>query len=98
MPARRYIVSPQGGGPLALRGQTLGVAQQGIAYAATVFPYASAGTSPYTPFTLIAQLGPNAYAVSALGVVSGTPLVSSVWVDADGAYVVDEQGNPVTDL
>jgi len=93
MPARRYLVSPQGGGPLRLVGLTLPAAIMGVAYLQDISTQASAGVPAYNPFTLIAQTGPDGWGVSVVGVITGTPVAPSVQITDDGTYIVDENGN-----
>ena len=82
MPAKRYVVSPQGGGPPPIVGplqfQTtspLSSATQGLAYTFNAIE-AQGGVAPYT-FSLQSHssIFPDSWAVSGAGVVTGTPVV-----------------------
>lgn len=92
MPARHYVVSPQGGGPLALAGKTMAAAFYGAPYSQSMATQASAGIPAYA-FVQPSQSGPNTFVTSTLGLVTGTPNIPDVQIMDDGTYIVDENGN-----
>lgn len=98
MPARRYICSPQGAGPLTFSGATLPGATMGVPYALlTVAPFAKSGVPPYT-FSVVFQTGPDNWSVNpATGVLSATPTPPSLLVAGGGAgYLIDGANNVLT--
>jgi len=93
MPARRYLVSPQGGGPLVYLSVLLPAATMGVAYLQPTAQFASSGVPAYNPFTLIAQTGADGWGMSIAGVITGTPSASTIRIDNTGAYRTDNLGN-----
>lgn len=94
MPARRYIVSPQGAGgsALAFFGETLPSVAQGNPYSQNVATQASGGQPPYT-FTMINQTGGDGFAVDPVtGVVTGTPNVQPLLVNENGVFLTTQTG------
>jgi hypothetical protein len=87
MPARRYIVSPQGGGPLRFIGATLPAAIMAVPYLQNIASNVSGGTSPYTE-ALVSKTGADSWTVTPSGTIQGTPLAPNVLTTADGFYLI----------
>jgi hypothetical protein len=92
MPARRHLVSPQGGG-YTFKGETLPAATEGQPYSQNIAGQVAGGLAPFT-FTLIASGGSagDTYTVSAAGVINGTPNVRPLLVTETGVNLVTETG------
>lgn len=90
MPARRYLVSPQGAG-FGFTGGLLPAATQGSAYSQNISGNARGGVVPYT-FSEVTSTGPDTVVVSALGVITFTPTPLTLYVNAAGAYITNAAG------
>jgi len=93
MPARRYVVFPQGGGPLTYASATLPAATIGLPYSQPTAPFVGAGVPPYSPFALNSQTVNDGATMSAGGIISMTPAVPRVRITNTGAFRVTNLGN-----
>lgn len=71
--------------PLSLQGGTLPVALLNVPYLHDISALANGGQPPYS-FSLVSGVGPNSYAVSGIGVISGTPTDVDVRITNTGDY------------